>query len=149
MYYYFECEKIGDPLSFLSSIKKLRASKTRKKVDIDDKMSKLYIKYVDCCFIKKDGNLDFNKSKLLSSRLKQFKKTLDKKLIELRKYLVEAHALNKDSVVKEIGKDIEELVNCLNKDFSSVDNIEDLDSLAVPELAFDYCTHYNNKLYNV
>ena len=149
MYYYFQCEKVGEPLSFLSSANNLRPTKTRKKADVDDKMTKLYIKYVNCCFINKDGDIDFDKVKLLSLRLNEFKKILDRKLLELRKYLVEAYALNEDTIVKEISEDIKDLADCLNKDFSSIDNIEDLDNLSIPELSFDYYTHYNNKLYNV
>ena len=149
MYYYFECEKLGAPLSFLSSVKDLPLTNKRRLANISDKTTKLHIKYVDCCFINKDGDIDFNKAKLLSLRLKEFKQILDKRVIELRKYLVEAHALNKDTIVKEISEDINDLVNCLDKDFSYIDNIEDLHNLCVPELAFDYYTHYNNKLYNV
>ena len=147
--YYLQCEKVGGPLCLLSTIEDLPLSDIRRRADLTDKTTNIYIKYVDCCFINENGDVDFDHTKVLSLRLEQFRKTLNSKLVEIRKFLVEAHALNKTDVVKEISEDMGCLVDCLNRDFSAVDNIEDLDNLSIPELAFDHYTHYMNKLYNV
>ena len=147
--YYLRCEKVGGGLCFVSTIEKLPLSDKCKLVDIEDKTTKLYIKYVDCCFINKKGEVYFDAVKVLSLRLEEFKRNLDRTLSTLRQFFVEAHALNNNDVVIEITEDINDLVNCLNRDFSAIDNIEDLDNLSIPELAFDHYTHYMNKLYNV
>ena len=147
--YYFECKKINGPLVLLSTFKKLSITKKRKLVDFEDKNIQLYIKHIACCFINNKGDIDFDRAKLLNSRLDVFKFDLNIRLRTLRNFLTEAAALNKSDIVEEISKDIEDLVNCLDRDFSSVVDIQDLDELCIPELDFNYSAHYTNKLYNV
>ena len=146
---YFECEKINGPLVFLSTFKELPITNKRKLADVEDKTTRLYIKHIACCFINKQGDIGFDRIKLLDSRLTVFKIDLNKRLRTLRKFLIEASALNKPDIVEEIAKDIKDLVNCLDVDFSSIDDIQDLDELCIPELDFNYSAHYTNKLYNV
>ena len=148
MNHYFECKKINGPLVVLSTLKELPITNKRKLVDDEAKNTQLYIKHIDCCFINKQGDIDFDRVKLLDSRLEIFKEDLRNQLKTLRNFLIEASALNKPDIVEEIAKDIKDLVNCLDVDFSSIDDIQDLDKLCIPELAFNYSAHYTNKLYN-
>ena len=120
---YFECEKINGPLVFLSTFKELPITNKRKLADVEDKTTRLYIKHIACCFINKQGDIGFDRIKLLDSRLTVFKIDLNKRLRTLRKFL--------------------------DVDFSSIDDIQDLDELCIPELDFNYSAHYTNKLYNV
>jgi predicted RNA-binding protein with EMAP domain len=148
IHYYFECKKVGAPLTLLSTLEDLQESSTRKLVDVNDKKNKLLIQYIDCCYIDDDGSVKYDSLKILDHKIQNFRKVQESQIDTLRKFLVEAKALGKDDLVEDIADDIKEVTQCLDQDFSSITNIEDLDGLSLPDLAFNYRTHYINKLYN-
>lgn len=146
--YYFECEKVGGPLSLLSTLEDLPESDTRIKANVNDKKNKLIIEYIQCCHIGADRSIKYDPIKILNHKMQTFRKVQERQIDTLRKFLIEAKAVGKDDLVEDIIDDIKEVTQCLDQDFSSVTNIEDLDGLTLPDLAFNYKTHYVNKLYN-
>lgn len=146
--YYFKSEKVGGPLSLLSTLEDLPESDTRIKANVNDKKNKLIIKYIQCCYIGADRSIKYDPIKILNHKMQTFRKVQERQIDTLRKFLIEAKAVGKDDLVEDIIDDIKEVTQCLDQDFSSVTNIEDLDGLTLPDLAFNYKTHYVNKLYN-
>ena len=149
IFHYFTSEEVGGQTQLLGTTEKLPETNTRVLIkNIDDEKIKFFIKYIDSCYIDENGSVQCDSIKVLNSKFDDFRYSQSLQLDTLRKFLIEAKAIDKDDVVKDILEDINDVVNCLDVDFSSITDIETIDGLCFPELSFNYKQHYINILYN-
>jgi hypothetical protein len=87
--------------------------------------------------------------KILSKKLNQLSLKITKTIIDLRKLLVEASALNKLTVVTEIVQTIKALNEFRNNDFSGIKDITQIENITCPELHIDYNKYYESKIYEI
>ena len=109
----------------------------------------LQIQYSDCCHIDDSGNLSHDPVKCIAKRLEKVKLDVEQKTRQLRSLLTEASAMDKKDVVTEIAAMIKKLNDFLKKDFSSVTDLTQIDTLTCAELNMDLHTYYANKIYGI
>jgi len=110
---------------------------------------RIYIKYIDCCTLGDNNTLQYDYMKILSKKLNQLSLKITKTIIDLRKLLVEASALNKLTVVTEIVQTIKALNEFRNNDFSGIKDITQIENITCPELHIDYNKYYESKIYEI
>ena len=110
---------------------------------------KHYVKYIDCCYIDENNDLQIDLVKVLSNRLYLLEDMSQIKIRELRKMLTEASALGRTDIVEEIVQTIKEITSFLKSDFSKINNVADIDQLVCPELTLNYEELYSEKLYGI
>lgn len=117
----------------------------------EDRYSKYknHIKYIDCCYLDKNDNLQIDLVKALGNKLESLENKSQIKIRELRKMLAEASALGRTDVVEEIIQTIKEITSFLKSDFSKVNDVNDIDQLICPELTLNYEELYSEKLYGI
>ncbi len=109
----------------------------------------LHIKYINCCELDKNGKLVYDPVMVLAQRLEYLTHSSRDLMMTLRKLIVEASALNNTDVIDQIRQTITSLNDFINEDFSSITDIQEIDTLTCPELHIDYEQHYSNKIYGV
>jgi len=110
---------------------------------------KHHIKYIDCCYLDENHDLQIDLVKVLSNRLYRVEDISQTKIRELRKMLAEASALGRPDIVEEIVQTIKEINSFMDSDFSKIDNVADIDQLVCPELTLNYEELYSEKLYRI
>lgn len=139
-----------DKLVFTTSCKKITMeSQCIELSQAETQEYSLHIKYINCCELDKNGKLVYDPVMVLAQRLEYLTHSSRDLMMTLRKLIVEASALNNTDVIDQIRQTITSLNDFINEDFSSITDIQEIDTLTCPELHIDYEQHYSNKIYGV
>lgn len=150
LYHYIHTINKSEDLAFTTSPKELSTQGKRIKLSKKDLQKyRLHIKYIDCCTLDKDLELTYDEIKVLAKRLSELNIAVAECKKKLRQTLVEAAAVGKTEIANDISQTIKSLNEFINSDFSSITNIQDIDTLTCPELHIDYEQYYTNKIYGV
>jgi len=148
-YYVHKCDNT-DKLVFTTSCKKITMkSQCLELSQAETQEYSLHIKYINCCELDKNGKLVYDPVMVLAQRLEYLTHSSRDLMMTLRKLIVEASALNNTDVIDQIRQTITSLNDFINEDFSSITDIQEIDTLTCPELHIDYEQHYSNKIYGV
>ncbi len=150
LYYYVHKCVNTDKLVFTTSCKKITMeSQCIELSQAETQEYSLHIKYINCCELDKNGKLVYDPVMVLAQRLEYLTHSSRDLMMTLRKLIVEASALNNTDVIDQIRQTITSLNDFINEDFSSITDIQEIDTLTCPELHIDYEQHYSNKIYGV
>lgn len=150
LYHYIHTVDKSEDLAFTTSAKKLSARGRRIQLTKKDMQKyRLHIKYIDCCSLDKDLELEYDEIKVLAKRLDELSRDIDFTERRLRQTVVEAAAVGKTDLANDISQTIKSLNEFINSDFSNISDIQEIDTLTCPELHIDYEQYYTNKIYGV
>lgn len=150
LYYYIHKCDDTDKLVFTTSCKKITMeSQCIELSQAETQEYSLHIKYIDCCELDKNSKLVSDPVLVLAQRLECLTIGIHRRILELRKLIVEASALNNTDVIQEIIQTITALDDFINEDFSSIKTIKEIDTLTCPELDIDFPQHYASKIYRI
>ena len=118
--------------------------------DSDFKKYTSHIKYIDCCSLNENTELEVDSVKVLSQRVQRIMYDIDDKSVELRKLVQEAAMFDNKEVAKEIAAIIKSMNSFLSEsDFSNVTDINDIEQITCPELQLDYEKYFSDKIYGI
>ena len=150
IYKYIESNKDGSLMITHSGLKLPETSNRFFLSDSDYKQYKLHIKYIACCSLDKNKQLEVDHVKVLSKKLQRLTFDIDDKTAELRKLVQEAAMFDNKEVAKEIAGVIKSMNSFLSEsDFSNVTDINDIEQITCPELNIDYAKYFSDKIYGI
>tara|TARA_R110001632_G_scaffold22376_1_gene64349 strand:- start:438 stop:896 length:459 start_codon:yes stop_codon:yes gene_type:complete len=117
--------------------------------DSDFKKYTLHIKYIDCCSLNENTELEVDSVKVLSQRVQRIMYDIDDKSAELRKLVQEAAIFDNKEVAREIALVIKSMNKFLDSDFSNITDVNDIEQITCPELQLDYEKHFTDKIYGI
>jgi len=117
--------------------------------DSDFKKYTLHIKYINCCSLNENAELEVDSVKVLSRRVQRIMYDIDDKSAELRKLVQEAAIFDNKEVAREIALVIKSMNKFLDSDFSNITDVNDIEQITCPELQLDYEKHFTNKIYGI
>lgn len=150
IYKYIESNKDGSLIFTESGIMLPKIKGRLLLSDSDFKKYTLHIKYIDCCSLNENTELEVDSVKVLSKRVQRIMYDIDDKTVELRKLVQEAAMFDNKEVAKEIAGVIKSLNSFLSEtDFSNITDINDIEQITCPELNIDYAKYFSDKIYGI